>query len=214
MSSVLARPGAPTIRLLPPTNSVISTWSMTSSWPMMILCSSVRICWRPAFILSASAMSSGDCRSTASLTVACRVSLIGNGLRSENAARRLLAFGRADLARLQREGGHQFLELSGVARRRHRFLQQPMRLDAALQFAPFEIQRAQSWGRSAGRPSPTVPSETMVATLPSLAGRRWDPGCLPCRRCRRGARARWPAAPRARRPGPPRPWRRETPRAR
>ena len=31
ISSVLARPGAPTIRLLPPTNSVISTWPITSS---------------------------------------------------------------------------------------------------------------------------------------------------------------------------------------
>ena len=37
MSSVLARPGTPTIRLLPPTNSVCSTSSMTSAWPMMRL---------------------------------------------------------------------------------------------------------------------------------------------------------------------------------
>ena len=44
MSSVFARPGAPTIRLLPPTNSVISTCAMTSSCPTMIFFSSVTIC--------------------------------------------------------------------------------------------------------------------------------------------------------------------------
>ena len=43
MSSVFASPGTPMIRLLPPTNSVCSTSSMTSRWPMMRLCSSARI---------------------------------------------------------------------------------------------------------------------------------------------------------------------------
>src|SRR5436190_13951830 len=63
MSSVLARPGTPTIRLLPPTNSVSSTWPTTSSWPMISFLSSVTICWRPLFIRSASATSS-CCRSS------------------------------------------------------------------------------------------------------------------------------------------------------
>ena len=40
MSSVFARPGTPTMRLLPPVNSDSSTSSITSSWPMMSLCSS------------------------------------------------------------------------------------------------------------------------------------------------------------------------------
>ena len=44
MSSVLASPGAPTIRLLPPTNSVFSTCAITSSWPTMTFFSSVTIC--------------------------------------------------------------------------------------------------------------------------------------------------------------------------
>ena len=39
-SSVFARPGTPMIRQLPPANSAMSTCSMTSSWPMMILRSS------------------------------------------------------------------------------------------------------------------------------------------------------------------------------
>src|SRR5688572_15820774 len=68
MSSVLARPGAPTIRLLPPTNSVMSTCEMTSSCPTMIFFSSVTISLRPAFMRSASAMSSGDARSTCGVT--------------------------------------------------------------------------------------------------------------------------------------------------
>ena len=42
ISSVLARPGTPTIRLLPPTNSDSSTWLMVSSCPTMILRSSLR----------------------------------------------------------------------------------------------------------------------------------------------------------------------------
>ena len=44
--SVLARPGTPMMRLLPPTNSVSSTWSSTSSWPTMSFRSSATI--RPA----------------------------------------------------------------------------------------------------------------------------------------------------------------------
>ena len=44
ISSVLARPGTPTIRLLPPTKSVCSTSSMTSSWPTIRFCSSAMIC--------------------------------------------------------------------------------------------------------------------------------------------------------------------------
>ena len=60
MSSVLASPGTPTIRLLPPTNSVSSTWLMTSSWPTISFFSSVMIWSRPAFIRSASARSSGE----------------------------------------------------------------------------------------------------------------------------------------------------------
>src|SRR5688572_75325 len=57
--SVLARPGTPTIRLLPPTNSVSSTWLMMSSWPTISFLSSVMIWSRPTFIRSASATSSG-----------------------------------------------------------------------------------------------------------------------------------------------------------
>src|SRR5262249_10971631 len=60
MSSVLARPGTPTMRLLPPTNSVSSTCSMTSLWPMIRFCSSAMIALRPPFILSARAISSVD----------------------------------------------------------------------------------------------------------------------------------------------------------
>src|SRR6185436_3356992 len=134
MSSVLARPGAPTIWLLPPTKSVISTWLMTSSWPMMSFLSSATICARPAFIRSASAMSSGDCRSTGWLRVELR-SLIGYGLL-------LLSFGRADFARLQGDRGHQLLELGAVAGRLHALLEQAQRFDAPLEVAPFEIQRA------------------------------------------------------------------------
>src|SRR5262249_55926252 len=65
-SSVLARPGTPTMRLLPPTNSVVRISSMTSLCPMMRLPSSAMICCRPTFILSANAMSSGDSNSTVS----------------------------------------------------------------------------------------------------------------------------------------------------
>src|SRR5438093_689899 len=64
ISNVLASPGTPTMRLLPPTKSVFSTSSMTSCWPMILLCSSARTALRPLFILSASAMSSGESRST------------------------------------------------------------------------------------------------------------------------------------------------------
>ena len=83
-------------------------------------------------------------------------------------ARRLLAFSRADLARLQREGGHQFLELVGIACRRDRFLQQAMCLDAALQLASLQVQSPNLGVR--GRSSfPTVPARRWVRTLPSLA---------------------------------------------
>ena len=60
MSSVLARPGTPTMRLLPPTSSVSSTCSMTADWPTMILPSSASIRSRLAFIRSASATSSSE----------------------------------------------------------------------------------------------------------------------------------------------------------
>ena len=63
MSRVLARPGTPMMRLLPPTKSVSSVSSMTRCWPMIFLRISVRICSRPAFMRSASAMSSGSSRS-------------------------------------------------------------------------------------------------------------------------------------------------------
>ncbi len=43
ISSVLASPGTPTIRLLPPTNSDSSTCCTVSSWPMISFCSSVTI---------------------------------------------------------------------------------------------------------------------------------------------------------------------------
>src|SRR5438128_1633467 len=62
MSSVFARPGTPTIRLLPPTKSVSSTSSMTSLCPTIFFWSSAMICLRPSFILSASATSSADSR--------------------------------------------------------------------------------------------------------------------------------------------------------
>src|SRR5262249_28535005 len=63
-SSVFASPGTPTIRLLPPVNSVSSTSLTTSSWPTIALRSSAMMRSRPVFIRSASAASSGDCRST------------------------------------------------------------------------------------------------------------------------------------------------------
>src|SRR5580765_6189703 len=62
ISSVFARPGTPTIRLLPPTNSVANTSSMTSSCPTILFFSSLMTAFRPAFILSASATSSADSR--------------------------------------------------------------------------------------------------------------------------------------------------------
>ena len=67
MSSVLASPGTPTIRLLPPTKSVSSTCCSTSSWPTMSFFSSWRMRAWPWFIRSASAMSSGALRSTCML---------------------------------------------------------------------------------------------------------------------------------------------------
>src|SRR6266850_175345 len=69
MSSVLARPGTPTMRLLPPTNSVINTSSTTSFCPTMRFSSSAMICLRPAFILSASATSSAESKSTVSVAI-------------------------------------------------------------------------------------------------------------------------------------------------
>src|SRR5262245_5389595 len=60
MSSVLARPGTPTMRLLPPVNNESSTSSITSSWPMISLCSSLMIESCPALRRSARAMSSCD----------------------------------------------------------------------------------------------------------------------------------------------------------
>ena len=63
MSSVFARPGTPTMRLLPPTNSVSSTWFTTSSCPMISFFSSPMIRSRPCFMRSASATSSGVFRS-------------------------------------------------------------------------------------------------------------------------------------------------------
>src|SRR5262245_39758154 len=61
---VFARPGTPTMRLLPPVNSVSSTSLTTSSWPTIALRSSEMMRSRPVFIRSASATSSGDSRST------------------------------------------------------------------------------------------------------------------------------------------------------
>ena len=77
MSSVLARPGTPTIRLLPPANSDSSTSSMTSSWPMMSLCSSEMIWSCPALSRSARAMSSDDSSAGAEIVVAKESSLYG-----------------------------------------------------------------------------------------------------------------------------------------
>src|SRR5262245_57755898 len=74
MISVFARPGTPTMRLLPPTKSVSRTSSMTSDWPMIRLPSSSMICWRPTFIFSASATSSGESKSTVSVSKAISVS--------------------------------------------------------------------------------------------------------------------------------------------
>src|SRR5262249_25328763 len=64
MSSVFARPGTPTMRSWRPTKSDSRISSMTSLCPMIRLPSSVMICCRPTFILSASARSSGDSKST------------------------------------------------------------------------------------------------------------------------------------------------------
>ena len=63
MISVLASPGTPMMRLLPPTNNVSRVSFMTCCWPMIFLRISVRICLRPAFMRSARAMSSGSSRS-------------------------------------------------------------------------------------------------------------------------------------------------------
>src|SRR3982750_3999270 len=60
INSVFARPGTPTIKLLPPTNNVSSTSSMTSFCPTICFCSSAMMALRPPFILSASATSSAD----------------------------------------------------------------------------------------------------------------------------------------------------------
>src|SRR3954464_682524 len=81
ISSVLASPGTPTMRLLPPTKSVSRTSLTTSSWPMMSFRSSVMIRSRPAFIRSASATSSGDSRSMVSVTAEFKTasSAGGNG---------------------------------------------------------------------------------------------------------------------------------------
>src|SRR5215210_192602 len=68
INKVLARPGTPTIRLLPPTNNVSSACAITSSCPTMSFLSSETISRRPAFILSASAMSSAESRFTVLVT--------------------------------------------------------------------------------------------------------------------------------------------------
>src|SRR5688572_28203428 len=65
--SVLARPGTPTIRLLPPTKSDSRIRSTVASWPMISFLSSAMICPRAAFILSARAMSSAE----SSFTMSC-----------------------------------------------------------------------------------------------------------------------------------------------
>src|SRR5262249_30292475 len=103
------------------------------------------ICCRPLFILSASAMSSGDCRSTASLATVCRVSLIGGGLRSGEGRGDglLIALRRANLAGPEREGGPALFQLGGIARRPHAFLQQPQGLDAPFELAALQMQRTQ-----------------------------------------------------------------------
>src|SRR5437899_1398543 len=74
-SSVFASPGTPTIRLLPPTKSVSRIWLITSSCPTISFFSSATMCCRPAFILSASATSSADERSTVSGLISMRQSI-------------------------------------------------------------------------------------------------------------------------------------------
>src|SRR6185295_668333 len=58
MRSVFARPGTPTIRLLPPTKSDRSTWSTTASWPTICFLSSATMRFRPSRSRSARATSS------------------------------------------------------------------------------------------------------------------------------------------------------------
>src|SRR5829696_636740 len=143
MSSVLARPGAPTIRLLPPTNSVISTCEMTSSCPTMIFFSSVTMALRPAFMRSASAMSSGDARSTCGVT-SVAIRFITPSFRPGGSTDPpLLSFRGPNFSRLQRNCRDQLLEFRRVFRRVHALFEQPQRLDTPLEIAPLHMQRAQ-----------------------------------------------------------------------
>src|SRR5437868_4960108 len=113
---------------------------MMSPWPTITLPSSLTICWRPAFIRSASAMSSGEFRSTTSVIGAFMVtgSLIGylNILC-------LLPSTCANLPRLQRQLGHETLELGLVLRRIHAVFQQPQRFDTPLEIPLLDDERAQ-----------------------------------------------------------------------
>src|SRR5688572_14207271 len=148
ISSVLARPGAPTMRLLPPTKSVISAWAITSSWPTMIFFSSVTISCRPAFMRSASAMSSGDSRSTTSLTIGFtgppesgsgRESVLEKGLPTP--LRFCHAFRGSDLARLACDLQRELLQFARVLRRLHAVLQQTEVLHAPLHLAALHDER-------------------------------------------------------------------------
>ena len=70
-SSVFARPGTPTMRLLPPANSVSITCSMTAACPMMTLPSSATIRSRLVFIRSARATSSAASRTACDSRFTC-----------------------------------------------------------------------------------------------------------------------------------------------
>src|SRR5688500_7518904 len=160
MSSVLARPGAPTIRLLPPTKSVIRTWPITSSCPMITFFNSSTIACRPFFMRSASARSSGDARSTTSVITGLTVLSIGSprtpnfqpptpkepvALGSWELGVGNLRFGsfqRSDPLANGRDLPQQAQKFGFVFRRRHAVLQDPQLLDTPFLVDALLVERA------------------------------------------------------------------------
>ena len=114
ISSVLASPGAPTIRLLPPTNSVISTCVDD----LVLADDDLPQLGDDLLRGPRSSVGKRDVvrrlRDRRRRSPWVRVSLIGIRLRLGMASAST-SFGRANLARLQREVGHQLFELAGVA---------------------------------------------------------------------------------------------------
>ena len=176
---------------------------MTSSWPTMILRSSVRICSRPDVhpVGKRDVVRRIEIDDVADHGT-CHVSLIGGGSGQSNgfAATRLppresrasSAPGRSPAVSSSRcsfAGG--MLSFSSRSASTRRSSSRRSRYSA------------RSFGSAgSGVASPTEPSDSDRRHLAVLAGRRRVLAALPCRRCRRAARARWRAALRARRPRP------------